>query len=213
MVEKKIRVPKLNSKLAEFVGIMLGDGNIYISKKSHVYQIKITSHSITDKIYLKEFVKPLVEKLFGLKAPIYPEKGKKANSLRLTSKKLVSFLLLIGLKEGDKIKNKVIIPRWILKKDKFTQACIRGLFDTDGTVFFHNKRSHRKSIGFKNYNQKLLRQVRVNVLRFGLHPTQITNKNVFYLSRQSEIKLFIKRIGFSNCKHLSKCKMSKSLRL
>ncbi len=204
MVEKQIKVPKKTKYLAEFIGIILGDGNIYINKEKGVYQIKVTTHSITDREYLIEFVKPLIENLFGLKASISFDKGRNGINLRLASKKLIFYLRSIGLKSGDKINNRVVIPKWIIKNKNLTIACIRGLIDTDGTVFENKRGSKKVNIGFKNNNFKLLKQVRNQLKKLGFHPTKI-HINAFFLCRRKEIELFIKRIGFHNNKHLKKC--------
>ena len=204
MVEKEIKIPHKNKYLAEFVGIILGDGNIYVFKRKGVYQIKITTHAITDRKYLIKFVSPLIQNLFGVKGSISFDKGRHGVNLRLASKRLVFYLISIGLKEGDKIKNKVTIPKWITKKKSLLIACIRGLIDTDGTVFEKKRGSKRFTIGFKSNNPRLLKQVRMKFTELGFHPTR-THTNAFFLCRKAEIELFIKRIGFHNDKHSSKC--------
>lgn len=204
MIEKKIKIPKKDKNLAEFIGIMLGDGNVYTFKRKGVYQIKITTNSITDRTYLIEFISPLVQSLFGLKGSISFEKGCKGINLRLASKRLVYYLMSIGLKEGDKIKNRITMPKWITIRRSLLIACIRGLIDTDGTVFENKKNSNKVNIGFKNNNPQLLKQVRNKLIYLGFHPTK-THTNAFFLCRREEIELFIKRIGFHNYKHLAKC--------
>ncbi|MDD5416473.1 MAG: LAGLIDADG family homing endonuclease [Candidatus Aenigmarchaeota archaeon] len=197
---KIINTPKKNEKLAEFVGIMLGDGNIYSSKKYGIYRIKITGNSITDKEYLLEFVKPLIEDLFNSKVSFGFEKDRLGLNLRLASFNLLNFLLTIGLIPGDKIQNKITIPRWIKQNNEYLIACIRGLIDTDGTVFEQARGSGRWSIGFKNNNRILLEDVREALISLGFHPTNITI-NAIFICRQEEINLFLKRISFNNLKH------------
>lgn len=203
MGRNTISIPQKDAKLAEFVGILLGDGNIYVSKKARVHQIKVTCNSVTDKEYVVTFVKPLVERLFSINTHINFEKNRKGINLRVASMDLVKFLLAIGLVVGDKIKNKATIPTWIQDDEKLLVACIRGLFDTDGTVFHPAGKPKRWIIGFKNYNKKLIETVRRSLLRLGLHPTNITG-NAIFICRKNEIELFIRRIGFSNPKHLNK---------
>ncbi len=41
------------------------------------------------------------------------------------------------------------------------------------------------------------------LVQLGFHPTKII-KNAIFICRKAEIELFIKRIGFSNPKHLNK---------
>ena len=205
MTIKSIKIPKKGEFLAEFVGIMLGDGNIYCSKKKGVYQIKVTNNSETDKEYLLNYVRPLARKLFGIEGTISFDKNRKGVNLRIAGIELFRFLLSIGLVEGDKIINQVKMPAWVKENKKFLIACLRGLFDTDGTIFQANKIKYPKrlTIGFKNNNKTLLFDVRDSLISLGFHPTN-TKRNAIFLCRKDEIKLFMKRIGFSNNKHSQK---------
>ncbi len=200
---KEISIPKKDNKLAEFIGIMLGDGNIYVSVKDGIYQIKVTTNSVTDREYLLNFVKPLFEGLFKVKGNITFEKKRKGINLRVASMKIVLFLNSLGLPSGDKIYNQVTIPKWIKINRGLLIACLRGLFDTDGTVFHPNKNSENWVIGFKNYNLGLLKEVRESLILFGFHPTNITGKAIF-ITRKEEARLFTQKIGFNNPKHYSK---------
>ena len=97
------------------------------------------------------------------------------------------------------------MPAWVKENKKFLIACLRGLFDTDGTIFQANKIKYPKrlTIGFKNNNKTLLFDVRDSLISLGFHPTN-TKRNAIFLCRKDEIKLFMKRIGFSNNKHSQK---------
>ena len=55
--------------------------------------------------------------------------------LEAHSLKLINFLEDKGFKPGNKIKNKLRIPSWIKNNRKFLKACLRGLYDTDGSVY------------------------------------------------------------------------------
>ena len=71
----QIKIPGPGVKLAEFLGIMFGDGSSYrreIGTKIRDYQIRIAGHLIDDKEYLTRFVKPLAKNLFGLEGQISP---------------------------------------------------------------------------------------------------------------------------------------------
>ena len=50
---KKITIPQKDEKLAELVGIILGDGNIYVrkGKNSNNYQFRIVGDSIKEGIF------------------------------------------------------------------------------------------------------------------------------------------------------------------
>lgn len=64
---REIFCPQKNEELAEFVGIMLGDGGI--TKR----QVIVTLNPKTDKAY-SIFVKKLMERLFKIKPSMFYEK-------------------------------------------------------------------------------------------------------------------------------------------
>lgn len=205
---KKIKVPEKSLELAELCGIILGDGNItYISrnKKIGVYTIKIGGDSRNDINYLKYFVKPLIEKLFGIKTREYKQKGVNCHYIIADGIQLIKFFNSIGIKSGNKIRNKQTIPNWILKNSYYLKGCIRGLIDTDGSVFrMSNKDPYLLRIGFDSHIPKLLQDFFNSLKLLGYTPHIIRKRNKIYLSKQCEIKKYIKEIGFSNEKHLNR---------
>ena len=100
---KKINKPPKNVKLAEFAGIMVGDGGI------SEYRIAITLNSKDDYDY-SIFVCKLTQELFGVSAKIYKRKDSLAMDIVVHGKDLVGFCRLIGLKIGDKLKQGLDIP-------------------------------------------------------------------------------------------------------
>ncbi len=200
----KITIPKKDERLAEFIGAVLGDGNISCYKegsKIRVYQVKIAGDYNADREY-HCYLKNISEKLFGLKVGevVIPKNNERF--LVLSSKKLVEFLIGEGLKAGDKIKNQITIPPWILKDRDCLRACIRGLIDTDGSIFRMSKRdSNLIRISFTNYNKTLLNDARNAFIALGFSPTRIIQNKRFFISKQSEIRKYLKEVGFSNKKH------------
>ena len=87
-----IKKPKCSRRLAEFVGIVLGDGGI--TKK----QITITLHSEDDKEYSK-FVVALIKKLFDVPVGTYHRKKDLAINYIVSRTELVKFCTeKLGLK-------------------------------------------------------------------------------------------------------------------
>ena len=134
---KEIKTPSDSSELAEFYGIMLGDGNLTRIKSYKVgtYEARIVGDSRNDKDYLLDYVRPLIEKLFKIEVAIFKFKKQNAIALVIHGRNLVDFLESKGFKPGDKIRNNLRIPGWIKENDSFLKACLRGLFDTDGTAY------------------------------------------------------------------------------
>lgn len=190
----EVKFNGVNQNFAEFIGIMLGDGNIY----------KNSIRIMMDKreIYYKKYIKDLFFQLFKMKLNEY--EAKTSNQLRLykDSKNLTELLISYGLKRGNKIKNQIGVPIWILKNKVYYSKCIRGLIDTDGCVFW-NKRDKRVYITFSNSSQKLLNDFKFMANYLGLTFSKSGRTNIC-LYRKSEIERYIKRVGFSNKKHIDK---------
>lgn len=204
----KLIKPKKDEKLAEFVGVVLGDGNLNYYKKGKkigVYQIKIAGDYIRDKEYHLLYLKRLCEKIFNLKINEITNPKHNERFLVIYSKQLVEFFISMGIFPGDKIKNQSTIPKWISINRSYLRACLRGLIDTDGSIFrMSNKDFNLIRIGFTNHNKKLLEDTRTSFIKLDFHPSKIINGRQFYISRQEEIKRYIKEIGFKNPKHYSK---------
>lgn len=204
----EIKVPEKNEKLAELIGIILGDGNISYrkGKKLGVYQVNIAGHKELDKEYHLNYVLPLFEELFGVKPAEKLSKIKNGRYVVVSSKRVVNFFVDNGLKHGDKIKNQTTIPLWIKENDSYLKACLRGLFDTDGCIYkLTNQNSHQ--IGFTNKNQTLLNDVRNGLLSIGIGVSKITKGKDIVITKKSELSKFLNEVGFSNSKHLNKVKM------
>ena len=129
-VASKFVIPKHSTKLAEFVGIVLGDGCLTKT------QCQISLHMMDDIEYGKH-VCELADKLFGAKPSVcsYP----KQNIIRVifSGVKFTEILEGLGLKTGNKIRHQVDIPEWIKNNSDYLRACMRGLYDTDGGTFTH----------------------------------------------------------------------------
>lgn len=99
----------------------------------------------------------------------------------------------LGLKVGDKIKNKVKIPNWILEKKKFLVRCLKGLFETDGN-YSENKKFYVQFIEFENRCPELRLSVYKALKSLGYNP-QLGNRYV-RLARGKEVIDFVKRIKY-----------------
>jgi len=174
---KPIKKPVFSKDLAEFVGIMLGDGGIT------KYQVVITLHSEDEKEYGK-FVISLIKKLFNVPVGVHYDKNSASVDLTVSRIKLVHFCTeKAGLKVGNKIKQKVDIPNWIQKNKQYSIACIRGLIDTDGCVFTHRYKVNRKiynykKLAFTSCSEPLRRSVFNIIKENGLNPRFAQRKDV-----------------------------------
>lgn len=200
---KPIKKPKFSKELAEFVGIVLGDGGI--SK----YQVYVTLHMRDDKNYSK-FVNKLIKKLFEV--PIRKFLRKEDLTIRLVISRvgLVRFCVQkLGLKMGNKIKQQVDIPSWIKNNKKFSVACLRGLFDTDGCVFYHRYKVNRKQyvykkISFTSHSKPLLCSVLKILKNLNIGARITKSGQDVRIDAQRDVKEYVEVVDFHNQKNLKK---------
>ncbi len=208
----KLTKPIINEKLAEFIGAVLGDGNITYYKKGKkigVYQIRIAGDLEKDKDYHLNHLKNICKEIFNLEAKEIISSHERF--LNCSSKELVEFFIGMGLKSGNKIKNQTTIPSWIWEKDSYIKACLKGLIDTDGSIFkMSNKDPNLLRISFTNYNETLLEDTRKGFIKVGFSPSKIILNKQFFISKKSDISKYLKEIGFSNLKHKERLKTLQS---
>ena len=201
-IVKPIRKPPFSGELAEFVGIVLGDGGITQR------QITITFHSKDEKEY-SEFVTNLIKSLFDVPVGIYYDKKYFALDLNISRSELVRFCIeKLGLKQGNKIKQQVDIPDWIKQNKLYSIACLRGLIDTDGCVFIHRYKVNGKwysykKLAFTNYSKPLQESV-FNILEnIGLNPRLAQGRDV-RLDGIEDMQKYFQLVGFNNTRHLKR---------
>lgn len=196
-----------SSELAEIIGIMLGDGCLYLDKKNKYHTI-IAFHK--DETAYLEYVKLLFKNTFEYS--FYVQELKCEFLLRNQSVFVGSQLIKNGLKSGNKIKNKLTIPSWIMEDRIFLINCIRGMFDTDGCIY--HKYGSYAQIQFKFGSSLFVESVRDALIKLGFNPTKVQWETNYkgtlgwkiYLSRQNEIDWFFQEIQPNNPKHLRRYK-------
>ncbi len=193
--------PKYSKELAEFFGIMMGDGGM--SKR----QISITLHHTDDLAYSK-FVMRLIKKLFRISPSIRHIPKSSANSIVVSRTNLVSYLHLKGLPIGNKIKQGLDIPGWIKRNHKYFIPCIRGLVDTDGCIFINKYKVNGRWYAYKKLcltsGSKPLRDTACAMLqKLGFKP-QVTQEYDIRLNSQADVVRYFRLIGSHNPKHLKK---------
>lgn len=188
---------QLNEDMAELVGYLLGDGSIsqYSDKTNsrHIanYYIAITLHEEEDRIQKR--VESLIKSILNTEPNIENIRGQKIVQLKLYGKKFVELFESIGLEAGDKVENQVSVPNWIKDKNSLEKRCLKGLIDTDGSIY---RRSQDEYIvvNFKNRSKPLLkdfetmcRDINIKTSKAGEYDRQIAS--------QEEVKKFFRKIN------------------
>ncbi len=183
-----IKIPKkYSSELAEFFGIMLGDGKL--SK----YQV-VVNLGIKEMVYADSIVN-LIERIFNARPKIAIRKtGYK--DVYLGSLDLTNWLKKEGL-VYNKVLSQVDAPKWIFKQKEFMEGFIRGFFDTDGSVY---KLRWGMQISFTNKSLPLLKSIRNMLLYLKYVPSKVSGYKV-YITKKAEVRRFFNEVRPRNIKH------------
>ncbi len=188
---KRVDLPTLNARLAEFIGIHLGDGTL------SQYSVKISQDSRYDLPYVS-YIKELTRDLFGVLPTIRKEKHRNLIYVQLFSKKVCECLHdRWSMPYGDKIRGKAKIPCEIMEDKELAISCLRGLIDTDGSV---SKAGNSISVRFSSHNKTLLDQVEYIGKSLGIftfrNPVETGTKSWDNVIRYFHI------VGSSNLRHI-----------
>lgn len=192
---REVTIPiSISADLSEFVGVLAGDGHVSCLK----FQIDICGHHLQDK----EYIEYHVEKLFHILFKTIPLRGNRPGVVyrRIHSKQVVNYLVKTFNIPVGKKKGKLRIPLVIFENKLFLAAYIRGLFDTDGSIYRHHKNSVALDITSLSPDFRI--DVKNALADLGFHAV-INGKNI-QMYRQKEIHEFFKVIKPANQKHLKK---------
>ena len=196
---------ELNENNAELVGAIIGDGNIY--RKFNKYRIGFTGDIINDREYF-EYLSKLIKKEWNKDAKI----GIAGRGLRIVinSKDTCNFLINdLELPYGEGKGEKVVIPKKIIGNWNLCKNTIRGIVDTDGSVFVSKKprieRYPSIEIGTTSTNLAIqlkeileARGFRVNKIRVAMSKNSVLPINRIALNGKVQLRKWLDEIGFSN---------------
>jgi len=171
-----------NKKLLSYiVGVALGDGNLSNPNKRAV-RLRITC----DKKYPK-----LIKHIQGKMQTLFPE-----NKVSIVDRKNAVDIScysntwedILGWKTkgGSKIIQEARVPKWILKNKTYIKECLRGLFQTDGSIY---KDRNYKMINFTSASYTIIEDVRymLDIINFKTKIRKVNeNKKVKYVIRISK---------------------------
>jgi hypothetical protein len=197
---RSINTPQRTSQLAEFIGILLGDGTIA------PYHVAVFLNSERDRDYIC-YVSSLIQELFAVEPKVYPHPTRLVTAITVARKSLVTYLISLGLPQGDKIQNGARIPAWLMQDIVLLTACLRGLFDTDGSVYPHTYTRNEKQYTYVKVNFSSASQLLLSDVSFALHALDIqhtVHKKLIAIDSKVAVQKFARTIGSSNTKHLKR---------
>ncbi len=167
-----------SESLAEMLGIILGDGRLRWDPTGRHYQLDVILNWVEEKDYVL-YVNDLMMRLFQYKPKLsrqINEDGSIGKGIYLTiySKKLVYELISLGLIPGNKVENQIKVPKWIKECKSYMIACLKGLFDTDGSIFPVIKEGAIK-MNFKNGSLSLVEDFKEMTELFEIKTSKISS--------------------------------------
>lgn len=192
----------------EFLGIVIGDGCLLYYPKHHIYGLEITGNPYEEQDYYQE-IKKFIENKFDLKVRVYTRKLKKGNGLKLVcyGKRLADWLKVHGIKRKKTYFTS--IPSHLLDW-KFSKFIIKGIFETDGSIYFSKSKKHPyptyPRLEICTASLKLAGQI-VSILNdngFKAKSYIKHNTITIYMSGENMINKWKKEIGFAGLKNHTK---------
>jgi len=175
-----------SSILAEYIGVVLGDGNISVFPRTERLLIVGDSRKMA---FIDRYAK-LTENIFGKKAQIGYIKGTNTVRISLYQQKIADRL---GIKSGNRTDYNYELPAWISENRDYFIAFLRGLFEAEGSFSTHLSTS-TYNFQFSNKNKFLLDIVSSLLIKLGFRPE--IRDNCVRLRKKSEVFVFCDLINF-----------------
>ena len=209
---REINLPdSMNLDLAEFVGILVGDGGMYKHARGAA-TVEVSSGK-DDLEYMENHVKILIKKLFDKEVKVKDRNRRNEIKIVICSAAIANFLHeTFNLPFGAK--GNIQIPSIIERSDKkFLCAFIRGLFDTD--FCFRTVKNNYPIIQADFKSSALVEQLKRLLLHLGITCYAKTNikrsfnnsnwvTNRIQVSGVKNLEKWMYYIGSNNQKHLTK---------
>jgi len=154
---------KINHELLEFYGILIGDGCIckFMNKGRLHYAIRVDGNSLTDCQYYYNHLKPLIQKIINREVKV---KFRKIGNCILISFEYKDFAIFLNNSFGFPFgkKGEILINNKFIENQEYLVDILRGLFDTDGCLYFTKNNSEERYypiIEISTHSNALLNQL------------------------------------------------------
>ena len=198
---------QISHELCEFVGAIIGNGNLWTDGSR--YRVELTGDPALDKEYFSYLTG--VSCLLFKKKPYLTRVHQRGLRWRLQSKHAYSLLLELGLPAGAGKSHNVTIPDRIIHENwDLSKWTIRGIMDTDGTLFFSKKTYDQPiypTIELRTCSTGLAKQMERLLLQNGFRARLRGDEKEGYhvaLYGSEMLRKWVNEIGFSNPKHSNK---------
>jgi DNA-binding transcriptional regulator WhiA len=189
------KVNLTNKKVLSYIiGVALGDGNLsnpngravrlrITCDKKYPKLIKHIQNKI--KIIFPENKVTLVDRIYATDISCYSNKWEGILNWRA--------------KGGSKIKQKVGVPVWIKQNISYTIECLRGLLQTDGSIYLDRG---YKMVNFTSADYTLIEDVKFMLEKTGFNTNirishnKIKNQTKYIIRISKNVENLIKKIDF-----------------
>lgn len=187
--------------MVELMGATLGDGNVYDRRP---FYVEYTGDPIKDDYYFRNVLLPIVNDQTGKHPKLFVrDRGLR---FRIFSKAFVEWLKEKGIPAGEP-KGMAKAPEFIASSPRLMRRCVRGVHDTDGSVYFDMRPAYfrpypRIELHMKNVD--LVHQISGFYDDVGITHSYVKTKNSLETSGVDALRQFLRRIGFSNIYHVNR---------
>jgi len=213
---------EVTTEFAELAGAFSGDG--WISKSNYKYSLFITGNPKDEKEYY-ERIRFLFSKNFSVEVIPRPFPYWKTFGICIGNQEVISKFIELGLPVGKK-SHIIDVPNSLRNNLKLEIAYLRGLFDTDGCIYFqksYNKNAskwqksvrHKPVILFVSMSRNLMDSISKILTKLEIHFREEKpyvprySKTPLYrlrLEGKRNIKYFFEKVEPGNLKHINKFK-------
>ena len=144
----------------------------------------------TDKPLLWQHVAKVVRNVFSKEPWVQQRKQAACVDISLYQTRLSERL---GVPTGDRRKLAVRLPEWIWSDRQHLVACLKGLFEAEGSYSTHAP-TYTYNLSFSNRNPALLDEVERALVSLGFHPER--RSYAVRLRKKQEASHFIELIRF-----------------
>lgn len=207
---------KLTEGLSEICGVIIGDGWIQSNEKG----LFITGNQTEDKDYYDNYLVPLIRKELKIDLSARYFSYWRTYGVAIYRKELIKIFLKLGMLKGEKA-SRAFIPNIFKKNKKYYIALLRGVFDTDGSIYFMKDiNPSRKSdfhirprLRITSISENLINDIKfltknVGIISSNPSPSKWRgNKkpsHIFEINQQKSIHLWLNLIGTKNPVHQTK---------
>lgn len=172
--------------LAEYIGVVLGDG--HIEKFPRTERVLISANS-NNPGFIERYAR-MTKKIFDKEPTVQKVSNKNNVRISLYQKEISKRL---GIPCGHRGNITVRIPKWVWARESYIKRLLRGLFEAEGSLSIHRP-TYTYNLGFSNRNQSLLNIVRNGLILLGYHPE--VRSVAVRLRRKQEVEKFLNSVRF-----------------